>query len=86
MRKFAGGWRPWLAGTTMALAAWAAEDPLHAQIEVIPESELSVGARFAVAIENDDLDAVKALVEAGNSPGTAIDYGPNQWSVLMKAS
>ena len=57
-----------------------------AQVSLTPASELSIGAQFAVAIENDDLDAVKALVEAGSSPDTPIDYGESRWSALMKAS
>ncbi len=66
----------------VGLALAAAE----AQVATTPETELSVGARFAVAIEDEDLEAVKALVEAGSSPDTAIDYGESRWSALMKAS
>ena len=39
--------------------------PAAAQIDVIPESELSPGARFAVAIEDDDIDKVRALLDSG---------------------
>jgi uncharacterized protein len=48
--------------------------------------ELSVGARFAVAIEKGDLDAVKELVEGGAAADTPIDYGENEWTPLMKAA
>ena len=50
---------------------------LPAQIEVIPESELGPGARFAVAIEDDALEKVRTLLDSGLSPDTHIDYGEN---------
>lgn len=49
-------------------------------------AELSPGDRFAVAIEKGDLDAVKTLVEEGNTPDTPIDYGGNRLTPLMKAA
>jgi ankyrin repeat protein len=70
------------------LAAGIATQPtrLPAQIEVIPESELDPGAKFAVAIENDDLDKVRALLDSGLSADTHIDYGENFETPLMKAA
>ena len=83
MRLPANRMLPILAG---ALCLLPMTSGLAVQVEVIPTAELPVGGQFAVAIEDDDLDAVKALVAAGNSPDTAIDYGDNRWSALMKAS
>jgi len=60
--------------------------PVAGQIEVIPESELSPGAKFAVAIENDDLDKVIALLDSGLSADTHIDYGENFETPLIKAA
>ncbi|MEO7795821.1 MAG: ankyrin repeat domain-containing protein [Thermoanaerobaculia bacterium] len=60
--------------------------PALAQIEVIPESELSPGAKFAVAIEDDDLDKVRALLDSGLAADTPIDYGENAETPLMKAA
>lgn len=60
--------------------------PAAAQIEVIPESELSPGAKFAVAIEDDDLDKVRALLDSGLAADTPIDYGENSETPLMKAA
>lgn len=57
-----------------------------AQVDVIPYEELAPGAKFAVAIERDDLDAVKALLDSGLSADTPIDYGENSWTPLMKAA
>jgi ankyrin repeat protein len=72
-----------------ASLAWAAlvglVVPLSAQIEVIPESELPPGAKFAVAIEAGDLDKVRALLDSGLSPDTKIEYGENYSLPLMKA-
>ena len=72
----------------LSLAAGLAAQPalLPAQIEVIPESELGPGARFAVAIEDDDLDKVRALLDSGLSADTHIDYGENFETPLMKAA
>lgn len=64
----------------------AAVAPAAAQIEVIPESELSPGAKFAVAIEDDDLDKVRALLDSGLAADTPIDYGENSETPLMKAA
>lgn len=58
----------------------------HAQIEVIPESELSPGARFAVAIEDDDLERVRGYLDAGVPADSRIDYGENFETPLMKAA
>ena len=60
--------------------------PAAAQIEVIPESELSPGAKFAVAIEDDDLDKVRALLDSGLAADTPIEYGENSETPLMKAA
>ena len=60
--------------------------PAAGQIEVIPESELSSGAKFAVAIEDDDLDKVIALLDSGLSADTHIDYGDNFETPLIKAA
>lgn len=67
-----------------ALSAWPGF--LSAQIEVIPESQLSPGARFAVAIEDGDLEKVRALLDAGNPADTPIEYGENSETPLMKAA
>ena len=46
-----------------------------------------LGTRFAVAIENGDLDAIKALIEEeGAKVDTPIDYGESSITPLMKAS
>ena len=47
--------------------------PAAAQIDVIPESELSPGARFAVAIEDDDIDKVRSLLDSGLAADTPIE-------------
>lgn len=70
----------------IAGASSAQPDLLLAQIDVIPESELSPGARFAVAIEDDDLEKVRALLDAGNPADTPIAYGENSETPLMKAA
>lgn len=59
---------------------------LAAGVARADDEPLPVGARFAVAIEDGNLDAVKGLVEGGNSPDTPIDYGENRWTPLMKAA
>jgi len=71
---------------SLAAAVVTAPARLSAQIEVIPESELGPGARFAVAIEDDDLDKVRALLDSGLSADTHIDYGDNFETPLMKAA
>lgn len=49
--------------------------------------EQPLGTQFAVAIEDHDLDAVKALVEGKSAPvDTPIDYGDNAITPLMKAA
>lgn len=49
--------------------------------------ELPLGNRFAVAIEDHDLDAVKALVEVeGAAVDTPIDYGESVNTPLEKAA
>lgn len=47
--------------------------------------DLPVGSQFAVAIESDKLEKVKALVEAGNKADTPIEYGEHVMTPLMKA-
>jgi ankyrin repeat protein len=49
-------------------------------------SEPSLSDRFAVAIERGDLAAVRALVEEGNAPDSAIDYGGEPTTPLYKAA
>jgi ankyrin repeat protein len=56
-------------------------------LPLMAEEERSAGTRFAVAIEEGDLDAVKALVEdEGASVDTPIDYGEHSITPLLKAS
>jgi ankyrin repeat protein len=51
------------------------------------EEEQSLGTRFAVAIEDHDLDAVKALIEEEHAAvDTPIDYGSSSITPLIKAS
>ncbi|MEO8035769.1 MAG: ankyrin repeat domain-containing protein [Acidobacteriota bacterium] len=45
-----------------------------------------LGTRFAVAIEDHDVDAVKALLDGGAAADTPIDYGEHAISPLMKAA
>ena len=70
----------------LAGAVAGALAPAAAQIEVIPESELSAGAKFAVAIEDVDLDKVRALLDSGLAADTPIEYGENSETPLMKAA
>ena len=51
----------------------------------LPEEE-SLSDRFAAAIDRGDLAAVKALVEEGNAPDSAIDYGSEPITPLYKAA
>jgi ankyrin repeat protein len=44
------------------------------------------GTKFAVAIEDGDLDAVKALLESGLSTETPIEYGEHKITPLLKAA
>jgi len=56
-------------------------------LPLFAEDERSPGTRFAVAIEDDDLDAVKALIEDENAAvDTPIDYGEHAITPLLKAS
>lgn len=48
--------------------------------------ERSVGTRFAVAIENGDLEAVRELIEGGAAVDTPIDYGEHAITPLLKAA
>src|SRR5687767_4180833 len=49
--------------------------------------KLPIGTRFAVAIEDGDLDAVKALIEEeGAKVDTPIEYGESSITPLQKAS
>jgi ankyrin repeat protein len=49
--------------------------------------EQPLGTQFAVAIEDHDLDVVKALVEGKSAPvDTPIDYGDESITPLMKAA
>jgi ankyrin repeat protein len=70
----------------LAVLLSASPEALSAQIEVIPESQLSPGARFAVAIEDGDIDKVRGLLDAGYSADTPIEYGENSETPLMKAA
>ncbi|MEO8275112.1 MAG: ankyrin repeat domain-containing protein [Thermoanaerobaculia bacterium] len=70
----------------LAGALFVLPQVLVAQIEVIPDSRLSPGARLAVAIEKDDLARVRELLDGGTSADSPIDYGDNSESPLMKAA
>lgn len=48
--------------------------------------ERDPGTRFAVAIEDGDLEAVTALIEEGAAVDTPIDYGEHAITPLLKAS
>jgi ankyrin repeat protein len=48
--------------------------------------EQSLGTRFAVAIEDGDLEAVKALIDGGAAVDTPIDYGEHAITPLLKAA
>jgi ankyrin repeat protein len=53
----------------------------------LADDERTPGTRFAVAIEDGDLDAVKALIEEEGAPvDTPIEYGEHSMTPLMKAS
>lgn len=55
--------------------------PLYAQ------EEQSAGTKFAVAIEDGNLDAIKALIETdGNAVDTPIDYDEHHITPLIKAA
>lgn len=72
-------------GVGLSLSCLLASASL-AQIEVIPESELSPAARFAVAIEDDDLEKVRGYLDAGVPADAKIEYGENFETPLMKAA
>jgi ankyrin repeat protein len=56
-------------------------------LPLVADDERSAGTRFAVAIEDGDLDAVKALIEdEAASVDTPIEYGENSITPLLKAS
>jgi ankyrin repeat protein len=73
------------AGWGIAVAVLVQAAAAVGQIEVIPDSELAPGAKFAVAIERGDLDEVRALLDAGLPADTRIDYGEHFSYPLMKA-
>ena len=52
----------------------------------LPAAEQSVGDQFVIAIERGNLADVRALVEAGNSADTPIEYGENKTTPLLKAA
>jgi ankyrin repeat protein len=49
-------------------------------------AEQDAGTKFAVAIEQHDLDAVKELLQSGLSTETTIDYGEHKITPLIKAA
>ena len=49
-------------------------------------AEQDAGTKFAVAIEEHDNDAVKALLASGLSTETTIDYGEHKITPLIKAA
>jgi ankyrin repeat protein len=49
-------------------------------------AQLSTGAKFAVAIESNDAEAVKELLEGGAKADTLIEYGEHKITPLMKAA
>lgn len=56
-------------------------------IKPVPEKEpRRVGDEFAIAIENGDLQKIKALIKEGNKPDTPIEYGNHKTTPLIKAS
>lgn len=68
-----------MRGLAAVLVVIAAGGPLAA-------SERTLGDEFVSAIERGDILAVKALVEGGADPDTAIEYGENRITPLIKAS
>jgi ankyrin repeat protein len=64
----------WLLAASLGVAALARA------------AEPSLTDRFAAAIERGDLAAVKAIVEEGNSPDSALDYGDEPVTPLYKAA
>lgn len=56
-------------------------------LPLFAQEEQSAGTKFAVAIEDGNLDAVKALVETdGNAVDTPIDYDEHHITPLIKAA
>lgn len=53
---------------------------------MVADDSRSVGTRFAVAIEDGDLDAVRALIEEGAAVDTPIDYDEHSITPLVKAA
>ena len=49
-------------------------------------AEQDAGTKFAVAIEEHDVEAVKALLASGLSTETTIDYGEHKITPLIKAA
>ena len=49
-------------------------------------AEQDASTKFAVAIEDHDVDAVKALLKSGESTETVIDYGEHKITPLIKAA
>ena len=49
-------------------------------------SDQDPGTKFAVAIEQHDVDAVKELLQSGLSTETTIDYGEHKITPLIKAA
>src|SRR5438552_10733155 len=49
-------------------------------------AEQDAGTKFAVAIEDHDVDAVKELLKSGLSTETSIDYGEHKITPLIKAA
>ena len=60
---------------------------LFLSLPLFADDERSAGTKFAVAIEDGDLDAVTALIEEdGAAVDTPIEYGEHSITPLMKAS
>lgn len=56
-------------------------------LPLLADDEQSAGTRFAVAIEEGDLDAVKALIEdEAASVDTPIEYGEHSITPILKAA
>jgi ankyrin repeat protein len=56
-------------------------------LPLLADDERSVGTKFAVAIEDGDLEAVTALIEEeGAAVDTPIEYGEHSITPLLKAS
>lgn len=66
--------------------SWSLGIVLVGLAALAPAAEQTLSDRFAAAIEGGDLAAVKALVQEGNAPDTAIDYGGEPVTPLYKAA